>query len=89
MLLAGVAPAFCQTTQSVFSALQTEVNTARNSIKPIMIAVIVIITIVYIGINLAKYFKGDRESSQELIKIVIGIVAAAVLLTLVNTAFGA
>lgn len=87
-MFASVA-AFAQETgtSAIFSSMQNELTTAKTSIKPILNIVIGLVSAIYVVINLAKYFKGDRESSSELIKVAVGVVVAVILLAIINAAF--
>lgn len=73
--------------KGIFDAISTQTDQAFSSIKPIVMKMIGIAGAVYGAINLFKYFKGDRESSQELIKGFVGIAIAVVFETIVYLVF--
>ena len=76
--------AFAQTdvtTSTIFTSLANELKVVNSILRPIL-TVIGIVTCVYVAINLVKYFKGGRESRQELIKVGVGLVIIVLMVFL-------
>jgi len=75
------------TTEGVFSTINGELNSATSGIQTTVSWAVGIIGLAYSAIALFKYLKGDRESSNELIKVFVGLAITAILEIVINKLF--
>lgn len=74
------ALAFAQSASDFIGKINTEVSNARAGIVLLVRISIGIIGTVYVAINLIKYFRGQGDSQNSLIRVVVGLVLSVILI---------
>lgn len=67
---------------SFVSHIGSEISGMEESVKIAVLAVIGMIALVYAAINLVKYLRGDGQSQNAIIRVVVGVAMALVVVAL-------
>lgn len=80
--LAFLAPVWmqAQTAQSFITQINEEVSGLREGIVTLVRVAVGIIGTIYVAINLIKYFRGQGDSQNSLIRVVVGLVMSVILI---------
>lgn len=80
--LAILAPVWmqAQTAQSFITEINNEVSGLREGIVTLVRVAVGIIGTIYVAINLIKYFRGQGDSQNSLIRVVVGLVMSVILI---------
>lgn len=81
----SLVPTFCFATgeaKNFVSGMSTEISGMGSTVKTVVLTVIGIVALVYAGINLVKYLRGDGQSQNALIRVVVGVAMALVVVAL-------
>ena len=80
--LAFLAPVWmqAQTAQSFITEINNEVSGLRDGIVTLVRVAVGIIGTIYVAINLIKYFRGQGDSQNSLIRVVVGLVMSVILI---------
>lgn len=80
--LAFLAPVLmqAQTAQSFITEINSQVSGVREGIVTLVRYAIGIIGTIYVAINLIKYFRGQGDSQNSLIRVVVGLVMSVILI---------
>lgn len=69
-----------QTAQSFITEINSQVSGVREGIVTLVRYAIGIIGTIYVAINLIKYFRGQGDSQNSLIRVVVGLVMSVILI---------
>lgn len=69
-----------QTAQSFITQINSEVSGLREGIVTLVRVAVGIIGTIYVAINLIKYFRGQGDSQNSLIRVVVGLVMSVILI---------
>lgn len=64
------------------SGLNSEVSGVTTPLRTVVLLVIGAIALVYAAINLVKYLRGDGQSQNALIRVVVGVAMALIVVAL-------
>jgi len=80
--LAFLAPVLmqAQTAKSFVDQINTEVSGLREGVVTLVRVAVGIIGTIYVAINLIKYFRGQGDSQNSLIRVVVGLVMSVILI---------
>jgi len=80
--LAFLAPVLmqAQSAQSFISEINSEVSGLRDGVVTLVRVAVGIIGTIYVAINLVKYFRGQGDSQNSLIRVVVGLVMSVILI---------
>lgn len=82
--------AFADSEASTFvSGLSREVSGVTTNLRSVVLLVIGAISLVYAAINLVKYLRGDGQSQNALIRVVVGVAMALIVVALSGAIPGA
>lgn len=69
-----------QTAQSFITEINKEVSGLRDGVVTLVRVAVGIIGTIYVAINLVKYFRGQGDSQNSLIRVVVGLVMSVILI---------
>lgn len=69
-----------QSAQSFISEINSEVSGLRDGVVTLVRVAVGIIGTIYVAINLVKYFRGQGDSQNSLIRVVVGLVMSVILI---------
>lgn len=88
MLMYQSASAQVIDAKTAIDQTQTQLRAITTSLITVVQIVMGIVAVVFIAINLVKYFKSpSHETNNDLMKIAIGIIIALILITVVKSVF--
>lgn len=83
--LMPVVSAYAQVTANGFLGhLEGDLKGVNGTVKTVVQIVIGLIGTIYVAINLIKYFRGQGDSQNSLLRVVIGIVVALIILGMIQ-----
>lgn len=82
--LAFLAPVLMQaqagTAKEFVGRINTEVSGLREGVVTLVRIAVGLIGTIYVAINLVKYFRGQGDSQNSLIRVVVGLVMSVILI---------
>lgn len=81
----ALLPVFCFASGEAgtfLSGMNQELEGVRTNVRTVVMVVIGVIALVFAAINLVKYLRGDGQSQNALIRVVVGVAMALVVVAM-------